>query len=129
MPSTPNLPLAQEVIPFDQFWKWLQGHPNCILRVGTADAVLYDHEDFHWHFDTADEANLLVEVLWGKQLIGEILLVPQNIAYVQCDAKGEEHLFECIISAEGEPLVAYHFVMSHAYDPQEAKPTQGRWVH
>ncbi len=35
---------------FDEFWRWLVLHPNCIVRAGTADSVLYDDDDLHWHF-------------------------------------------------------------------------------
>ena len=34
---------------FDEFWEWLMGHPNCILRAGTPDTILFDDEDFYWH--------------------------------------------------------------------------------
>ena len=29
-------------LPFEKFWNWLVTHPNCILRAGTPEAVLYD---------------------------------------------------------------------------------------
>ena len=34
---------------FDEFWEWLMGHPNCILRAGTPGTILFDDEDFYWH--------------------------------------------------------------------------------
>ena len=33
---------------FPKFWTWLQGHVNCIVRAGTPEVVLFDHDDFHW---------------------------------------------------------------------------------
>ena len=29
--------LSTNVLSFDNFWRWLQGHPNCILRAGTGE--------------------------------------------------------------------------------------------
>ena len=37
------------ILSFDEFWEWLMGHPNCILRAGTPDTILFDDEDFYWH--------------------------------------------------------------------------------
>ena len=42
-------------LPFERFWKWLKHHPNCILRAGTSEAWLYDHEDLHWHLEEGAE--------------------------------------------------------------------------
>lgn len=129
MASDPKLPLAPNVVSFDKFWSWLQGHPNCILSAGTPEAVLYDDEDFHWHFASEEDGTLLVQVLRGKQLVGEIAIAPRTITYVQSEAKGdEEFVFECVEETDREPLVAYHFTLSHDYSPEEVVK-QGRWVH
>jgi len=129
MATDPKLPLAQNVLTFDVFWKWLQGHPNCILSAGTPDAVLYDDDDLHWHFGTEGDDTLLVQVLRGKQVVGEILIAPSAVSYVQSEAKGEEeYLFECIAERERERTAAWHFTLSHEYSAEEA-PKPGRWVH
>ena len=47
---------------FQKFWTWLQGHVNCIVRAGTPEAVLFDHEDFHWTVFAEDETTFLVQV-------------------------------------------------------------------
>jgi len=129
MPTDPKLPLAPNVVPFDKFWKWLQGHPNCVLAAGTPEAVLYDDEDLHWHFGAEEDGTLLVQVIRGKTLLGEIAIAAETISYVQSEAKGDEEVvFECVSETETEPLVAYHFTLSHDYSPEEnVKP--GRWVH
>ena len=121
--------LSTSVVSFDEFWKWLQGHPNCILSAGTPETVLYDDEDFHWHFSVEEDGILLLQVLRGKAIIGEIAVSPRNISYVQSEAKGEEEfLFECVAETESEPIAAYHFTLSHDYNTEEpAKP--GRFVH
>ena len=97
--------------------------------VPVADAVLYDDDDLHWHFGVEDDGTLLVQVIRGKQLLGEILIQPREVAYVQSESKGEEEfLFECIVEAEHERIAAWHFTLSHDYSPEE-QPKTGRWVH
>lgn len=115
-------------LPFDKFWKWLQGHANCIVRAGTPEAVLFDDDDLHWHL-SAENEDLLVQVMRGKRVVGELVLAPGDIAYVQVEPlEGEEFVFDCIQETESDRIAAYHFVMSHAYDETEDLPP-GRFVH
>jgi len=109
-------------IPFDQFWSWLMGHPNCILRAGTPEAVLYDDEDLHWHFASEPPQTLLVQVLRGKRLLGELLLEPEQITYVQAvpSEVEEEYVFELISESANERFASYFFVLVHAYEDEAA---------
>ena len=66
-------------LPFETFWSWLMGHPNCILRVGTPEVVLYDDEHLHWHFATYEESTLVVQLLYGKRAMGEVFIDPDGI--------------------------------------------------
>jgi hypothetical protein len=114
---------------FDQFWSWLEAHPNCIIRAGTPEVLLMDDEDFHWHFSTEEDGTQLVQVLRGKKLVGEIALVSTEVSYVQVEpGEGDEVKFSLISEAESERLAAYTFVLSHGYDKDEAV-TPGRWTH
>ena len=129
MPTQPPLKLQTDTLSFDKFWSWLQGHRNCILSAGTTQSVLYDSEDFHWHFGSED-GTLLVQVLRGKELVGEILLEPQMISYVQSIRHSEdEYEFDCVSELESEPMVICYFTMSHEYDAQEGQPKKGRLMH
>jgi hypothetical protein len=114
---------------FDQFWTWLVTHPNCILRAGTPEAALFDDDDLHWHFASADDGVPVVQVLRGKRLLGELVLVPDQVTYVQGSAAEQEgeYLFELISETESERFVAYFFVLVHGYDGGESF-TQSR-VH
>ncbi len=116
-------------LPFQTFWDWVTAHPNCILRAGTPESVLYDDEDFHWHFAKEGAETLLVQVLRGKRLIGELLLDPEPITYVQgVDGQHEdEYVFELIAETEKDRVVGYFFVLAHAYE-DEVSFTPGR-VH
>lgn len=121
--------LTQSVLSFDEFWRWLQGHPNCILTAGTADTILCDHEQFHWHFAQDEDQRPLVQLIWGKNLIGELVLNPRDITYVQCERRGdEEFLFECVTVTNNDPSAAYLFTLSHDYNSNEPVKT-GRFMH
>lgn len=117
---------------FEKFWSWLQGHPNCILRAGTPETVLYDDEDLHWHFTTEGPETQVVQVLRGKRLVGEILIYPADVAYVLSEAgeEDQEWVFELISESEADRISAYHFVLSHSYEGGEERPTPGgRAIH
>jgi hypothetical protein len=121
---------AATTLSFDRFWGWLQAHPNCVLRAGTPEAVLYDDEDLHWHFTAEGPDTLLVQLIRGKRLVGELLVLPAEIAYVQGEpAEGEdEYVFELVSESESDRVAAYHFVLSHGFDEDEPVRT-GRAVH
>jgi hypothetical protein len=122
-------PTTTSTIPFDKFWTWLQAHANCILRAGTPEVVLFDHEDYHWHLAAEDDATLLVQLVRGKELVGEMVLLPGDVAYVQVmDGESDEVSFELITETESAREALYHFVMSHAYDETELSSAR-RWTH
>jgi hypothetical protein len=108
----------EPTLPFADFWQWLGHHPDCILRAGTPEAVLYDDEDLHWTFIQEEPETLVVQVLRGKLLVGELFVAPDQISYVQA-SRGEredEHVFELITETESENFASYFFVMVHGFD-------------
>ena len=117
-----------ETMPFDEFWRWLMAHPNCILRAGTPDSVLYDDEDLHWHFAAEEPSTLLVQVLRGKRLLGELLLDPEQISYVQAapPERADEHVFELMVENEQERFAAYFFALVHGMEEGESAFSPGR---
>lgn len=120
---------------FDEFWHWLQGHINCIISAGTPDAVLYDHDDFHWNLgrEVTPEGpeELLVQLVRGKQMVGEVLIPHARMTHVQVLAQGEdgEFLFECYEESDEGPLASYYFTLSHGYEILDETEPRGRWVH
>jgi hypothetical protein len=114
---------------FGPFCTLLASHPNCILRAGTPEAVLYDDDDLHWHFASEGDSTVIVQVLRGKHLVGEILVEPEQVSYVQGAAGEEEgeYVFELIAENENEQLASWFFVLSHGYE-SEGVPVHGR-VH
>lgn len=125
--NDPDEPLT---LPFQSFWSWVVTHPNCILRAGTPEAVLYDDEDLHWTFGAEDTETLLVQLLRGKRFVGEILVAPEHVTYVEGapgDVEGE-YVFELIAESERDRISAYFFVMAHGFDVEDPSHSPGR-VH
>ena len=117
-------PKVAFTLPFSKFWTWVQAHLNCIVRAGTPEVVLFDDDDLHWHFGQEEDGTLLVQVIRGKKLMGEMAIAPSEVTYVQAEpGEGEEFRFELL--GEGEAGIGgYHFVLSHGYDEEET--TEGR---
>ena len=116
-------------LPFAEFWDWVVTHPNCILRAGTPESILYDDEDLHWHFASEGPELLVVQLLRGKRMLGELLLAPEQISFVR-GIGGEpdgEFIFELVQESESDDLAAYFFVLAHGYD-EESPATPSR-VH
>lgn len=115
-------------VAFDRFWRWLKRHANCILRAGTPDAFLYDADDLHWHLEEDEERVPTVQLLRGKQLLGELAVETRDILFVQAmpDPDGEhgQYLFEIVGSGGEEPYPVYHFVLAHGFDEEAAHRTQ-----
>ncbi len=127
--SPAGSPVSTTTLPFEKFWTWLQAHANCILRAGTPEVLLFDHDDYHWHLAVEDEATLIVQLVRGKELVGEIVLLPGDVAYVQSvDGEADEVTFELIVENEATREVIYHFVMAHGYDDADL-PSARRWTH
>ena len=115
-------------LPFDVFWGWLVNHPNCVLRAGTPEAVIYDDDDLHWTF-AGEEGYLLVQLLRGKRLVGELLVEPEPVTYVEGtvgDQEGE-YLFELVSETQNDRVVTYFFVLVHGFD-EDQEPSHTR-VH
>ena len=117
-------------LPIQTFWSWLTTHPNCILRAGSPDAVIYDDDDLHWHFATEGPETLLVQILRGKRLTAEILVQHEAVSYVQGGAGDNEgeFLFELMTESEKDHLPLYFFVLAHGYEETEQDLSPGR-VH
>lgn len=112
--------MEHTTLPFPEFWKWLQAHPNCILRAGTSEAVLYDDEDLHWHLAGDGNEPRAVQLVRGKRLMGELLLEPERVTYVEgTPGEGEEFVFELISETPHERTSPYFFVLSHGYEDAE----------
>ena len=115
---------------FAEFWNWLLGHPDCILRAGTPEAILYDDDGLHWTFSEEEPQTMVVQVLRGKLLVGELLIAPDQIAYVQGLTPDHENefVFELVIETETERFAAYFFVLVHGYSGDRDEEAAGR-VH
>lgn len=133
-PSAKRTKTVASTIMFPKFWSWLQLHVNCIVRAGTPEVMLFDHDDFHWTLITEDDATRVVQLARGKELVGELVMFSTDIAYVQTEP-GEhegEFVFECVIETAAAREVAYHFVLAHGYAAEEhprGKAAGDKWTH
>jgi hypothetical protein len=112
---------------FEEFWPWVQTHPNCIYRVANPDVALFDDEDFHWHFGVESDDSYLVQVIRGKRFVGEVIIRPAEVFVVRMSASdnGEEHYFDLMDEAN---RLLLQVTMSHAYE--EVDPSSpGRLTH
>lgn len=105
---------------FERFWRWLQDHANCLLRVGTPSATLFDHEDLHWDFFDDEEGMGVVQLVRGKVLVGELLIEKEHVALVQPQLDLEapqqgQWVFE-LMGGEKSPFPGCYFLMSHGLD-------------
>ncbi|MEZ5332070.1 MAG: hypothetical protein R2991_08440 [Thermoanaerobaculia bacterium] len=105
---------------FQDFWAWLQQHPNCVVQVGTPDVSMFDDDDLHWYIGP-DRGALVVQAIRGKRLMGELLLDQDRVTYVQEAGEEEEgrHLFEAIAETSTDRVALYHFVLSHSLAEDE----------
>lgn len=112
---------------FKDFWPWLAEHPNCILRAGTADSVVYDDDDYHWRFGEEDMRTLLVQVMRGKRPVAELFIEPEHITSVQV-TPGEkgEYNFDLLVEWQGQTQVAYYFVLTHGFEENDKQPEPRR---
>jgi len=115
---------AGATITFDRFWRWLKHHPNCIVRAGTTDVWLYDQDELHWHLDEDADRSPTVQLVRGKQLLGELVLDVRDALFVQVTPEGEgseaQFLFEVVGGGREEPYAVYHFLLAHGFDEEGA---------
>ncbi len=113
---------------FEDFWTWLQGHANCILRVATPESVLYDDDDLHWWVGVENGFHI-AQVIRGKRLCGEVLIDPERVTYVQSMGETEgEFAFELIAESETDRVAAFQFSMAHGFDDDEDR-AHGPAIH
>jgi len=118
MNVTPEIGTA---LPFERFWRWVKEHSNCILEAGTLTTSLFDFEDFHWGFIQEDDGRVIAQLIRGKNLVGEVVIDPSEISYVQAspDAEGAargQWIFEAVAGTKDEEFVAAYFVLAHGLE-------------
>ena len=125
-----DFPLAvpTQTVEFDEFWTWLQGHFNCVLRAGTHDMAVFDDESLHWRFSGYDAESCLIQVGKGKVVLAEMALYPVRISYVQVTELGpDEFLYEMVYDENGVKEVTYFVVLAHDFDAED--PAKRQWMN
>jgi hypothetical protein len=119
-PSKTPAPLT-----FDTFWRWLQDHRSCLLRAGSPDVVLMDHELLHWDLFEEEDGTAVVQAILGKALVGEVLIPRGDVLFVQSSPDLEQPgsqawIFECIGGTREDSYPVFSFLVSHG---MEGAPT------
>jgi hypothetical protein len=114
-------------LPFDRFWRWLRHHANCIVRAGTPDVYLHDQDAFHWHLEEDTERNPVVQLVWAKLLVAEIVLDVRDVLYVEATPDQEssspgQYVFEVVGGSKEEPYALYQFVVAHGFEEESVHP-------
>lgn len=109
---------------FERFWRWLLDHPNCVVRAGSDDCTLIDHDDFHWDFLEEEEGNVIVQLVKGKALVSELIVARRDVLFVQASIDVEAAaqgywLFELIGGPKEETFTVAHVLMSHGMEQQQ----------
>lgn len=120
---------SEFTLSFDEFWSWLERHHNCIVRVGTPGALLFDLEALHWHLTKEDDRLHIISLCKAKELIGEVIIPGDDVAYVQVSQfDSNECIFEVLVETPVSREAAYQFVMSHGFDEKDDAETRS-WAH
>ena len=109
------------ILVFERFWRWLIIHHNCIVRAGTDNAWLYDRDDLHWHLYEDEDGRRGVQLMRGKQVLGEFMLEAGEAGYVEAapSTEAEGHFeFQVLSGDEGHMHLVYHFVLAHGFDEE-----------
>lgn len=120
-------PLPQ-TLDFEDFWAWIQLHPNCVLRAGTPEVMLFDDEDYHWHFGEVEDALLVVQLIRGKRMIGEVALRASHIGYVNVVRDPDEDAWVFELMGAHDDGWLYAFSMTHPYEVVETGGPR-KWTH
>jgi hypothetical protein len=116
-----------ETISFDQFWPWVQSHPNCILRVANDTMVLFDDDDFHWHFGIESDTVYFVQAIRGKRYVGELVINPSEVSEVRAQANDQNEVLFDILDESSQFLC--QFVLSHGFEDEDGSQPAGRLTH
>jgi hypothetical protein len=106
---------------FDTFWRWVQDHRNCVLRVGSNDVMLMDNEMVHWDFFEEDDGRAVVQAILGKSLVGEVVIERSEVLFVQASpevdpAGSQAWNFELIGGNKEENFPLFSFLVSHGIE-------------
>ena len=90
---------------------------------------LFDDDDVHWEFTAEEPGTLVIQVVRGKRLVGELLIDPEQVAYVEAvpPERDDEHVFELITETENDRFAAWFFVLVHGWQAEDGV-SEGR-VH
>ncbi len=110
-------------MPFEQFFKWLLGHRNCLTRIEAGPVTLADNELLHWDMFDEGEASV-IQLIQGKTLVAEIMIERGEVQFVQASPDLEEPnsgqwVFECIGGTPEQTFPMFAFIMTHGIEQSQ----------
>jgi hypothetical protein len=114
----------------EEFWQWLLGHYNCLVRAGGPGFSLYDQPDLHWHLGEDRDGSCFALLMRGKETLGELTFSPADVQYVQPapdGGDGDQTIFELVGETDEGTAPLCWFVLAHPYDVAATEPE--RWTH
>jgi len=124
-----SMPVEATTLTLGIFWQWVGAHYNCIVRAGSDTCVFFDQPFLHWHLIEDLDGQLVAQLIRGKDLVGELVIDPRMVLYVEVTAQDDEQvLFELVVDSDGEPIPQFHFLMAHGYDEDQDAARRG-WTH
>ncbi len=110
---------------FDAFWRFVSEHRNCVVRAGSGDTVLLDHELIHWDFFEEEDGRAVCQAILGKALVGEVVIERGDVLFVQSSPDVENPgqgywQFDCMGGPKDETYPVYTFVLSHGMEGTSA---------
>ena len=109
---------------FERFGRWLLDHPTCVVRAGSEQCLLLDHDDFHWDFLEEEDGHVIVQLVKGKALVAELIISRRDVQFVQASIDPENAtagywLFELIGGPKEDAFTVAHVLMSHGMEQQQ----------
>ncbi|GMU60892.1 MAG: hypothetical protein AMXMBFR34_26550 [Myxococcaceae bacterium] len=117
----PPSPTTAAPLTFESFWRWLQEHRNCVVRVGNPDVMLTDAEPLHWDFFDEPDGQAVCQLILGKALVGEVVIERGDVLFVQASPDPEQAqaghwMFECFGGTREDSYPLFLFVTTHGME-------------
>jgi hypothetical protein len=112
---------------FPGFWEFLKDHANCVLGASWGPGALFDEDSLHWVLFDREDHHAVLQLIRGKNLVGELVIDPQEIDEVEISPDPENpqsghYLAELLSSAARgrEPLG--HVLLAHGVEDGRGHP-------
>ena len=112
---------------FPAFWEWLKDHANCIVGASWGPGALFDDDALHWVLSDQEDRRAIVQVIKGKNLVGELLIDGREIDEVEVlpdseNVQSGQFVAELLSSAADGRQSMGHIVLAHGVEDTLGHP-------